>query len=706
MPLSRELPSAGSVTGIDLAEYVGDANDVGVTDGGDRIRSGRRTEDRYLPLDFGTGVEVGLYLAEGSFDSGTAVRISNLADGVREFLDERGYNVYERTCNKGFRPYAAFLTEEFGRGSGDKRLPGWVFDAPAGFRAGLLSGYVDGDGTVEERTVTAMSRSEELLEGLAELLRQFGVSTTLRETFVLYDDRRRRYRRLSVDSFCVERFAELVDLHVERKAAELDRLLGRLEEGDGYDSEDQIPGFGPVLNVAAREAGWTNRESDRRLDGASVHHLTRKQEAGRETYNRLVEELGVGGRARAFGRSDVQWKRVVSVEPLDDERTVYDLDVAVNDNFVADGVFVHNSNTTSVIAEELLDRDLPLLLVDTDGEYFGLKEEYEILHVGRTEDCDAVVGPEHADRLARLALEEHVPIVLDVSGYLDAEAADELIAEVATALFRRERQAQQPFLLLVEEMHEYLPEGRGRSDAGDALVQIAKRGRKRGLGLCGVSQRPAAVAKEFITQCDWLCWHRLTWDNDTKVARRILGEDAAEAVQELDDGEALLMADWDEQVRQVQFRRKRTFDAGATPGLEGMDRPQLNSVSSDLVAELSAVDGGHEQAELGTAPAGGSERADSVTVEDGDPADADADELRERLGRKDARIAELEGRVEELRAERRRARRRERSEGGPLWELGQLTAYLFRAAGRSLRSAGRRLTGAETSDAEPVRRED
>jgi len=31
------------------------------------------------------------------------------------------------------------------------------------------------------------------------------------------------------------------------------------------------------------------------------------------------------------------------------------------------------------------------------------------------------------------------------------------------------------------------------------------------------------VDKDFITQCDWLVWHRLTWANDTKVVDRILG---------------------------------------------------------------------------------------------------------------------------------------------------------------------------------------
>jgi hypothetical protein len=40
------------------------------------------------------------------------------------------------------------------------------------------------------------------------------------------------------------------------------------------------------------------------------------------------------------------------------------------------------SNTASVLCEELLELNLPLLIVDTDGEYYGLKERYEVLHVG------------------------------------------------------------------------------------------------------------------------------------------------------------------------------------------------------------------------------------------------------------------------------------------------------------------------------------
>lgn len=246
------------------------------------------------------------------------------------------------------------------------------------------------------------------------------------------------------------------------------------------------------------------------------------------------------------------------------------------------------SNSASVVVEELLNDGYPVLIVDVDGEYFGLKEEYELLHLGADEECDLAVGPEHAEKIAELTLEQNIPVILDVSGYLHEEEQKELIKEVGRHLFAKEKKLKKPFLILVEEVHEYLPES-GLDDVGRMLIKIAKRGRKHGLGLCGISQRPADVKKDFITQCDWHIWHRLTWDNDTKVVRRVLGSEYANAVQDIDDGEAFLHTDWDDQIRRVQFRRKHTFDAGATPGLEEIERPDLKSVSENIISELETI---------------------------------------------------------------------------------------------------------------------
>jgi hypothetical protein len=283
------------------------------------------------------------------------------------------------------------------------------------------------------------------------------------------------------------------------------------------------------------------------------------------------------------------------------------------------------SNTASVIIEKLLDNRFSTLIVDTDGEYYGLKEEYEILHVGADEECDIVVSPEHAEKIAELALEQNIPIILDVSSFLDESVAEELLLNVTRQLFAKEKKLKKPFLMLVEEVHEYIPEGGGMSEVGKMLIKVGKRGRKHGLGIVGISQRPADVKKDYITQCDWLVWHRLTWQNDTKVVGRILGSEYADAIEDMGDGEAFMMTDWSESLRRVQFHRKQTFDAGATPGLDDFERPELKSVSSDLVSELSDISDEKERRE--------SEIAD----------------LKQELDKKRQRIQQLERELEEAR---------------------------------------------------------
>ncbi|MEM4781619.1 MAG: DUF87 domain-containing protein [Halalkalicoccus sp.] len=279
------------------------------------------------------------------------------------------------------------------------------------------------------------------------------------------------------------------------------------------------------------------------------------------------------------------------------------------------------SNTASVVVEELLEAGYPVLIVDTDGEYYGLKEEYELLHAGADEECDIQVGPEHAEKVAELALEGNVPTILDVSGYLDENAADELLRETARHLFAKEKKLKKPFLLVVEEVHEYIPEGGGMDETGRMLIKVGKRGRKHGLGIVGISQRPADVKKDFITQANWLVWHRLTWDNDTKVVGRIVGSEYGERVADLDAGEAFLQTDWtDGDVRRVQFKRKRTFDAGATPGLEDFERPELKSVSDGLVGDLQSITENQERerervAELERELAGRDRRIDQLERE-------------------------------------------------------------------------------------------
>ncbi|MFT4904201.1 MAG: hypothetical protein ACI8UR_000754, partial [Natronomonas sp.] len=326
------------------------------------------------------------------------------------------------------------------------------------------------------------------------------------------------------------------------------------------------------------------------------------------------------------------------------------------------------SNSASVIAEKLLDRGYSLLAVDIDGEYYGLKEEYEILHVGGDEECDLQVNEEHAGKIAELALEQNVPIILDISSFLDESKARDLLTEVTKHLFAKEKKLKQPFLMLIEEVHEFIPEGGGMDECGRMLIKVGKRGRKHGLGIVGISQRPADVKKDFITQCDWLCWHRLTWNNDTKVVGRILGSEYANHIEEMDDGECFLMTDWAEEIRVVQFERKQTFDAGATPGLDDFERPELKSVSGDLVEELQDI------------------------TEEQEHRENRIEELQRELQSKEERIRDLEKQLSDARDLKQMADRFSR-------------AMMEQVTGRPLSTAPGRQSELEEAARGPVRRD-
>ena len=75
-----------------------------------------------------------------------------------------------------------------------------------------------------------------------------------------------------------------------------------------------------------------------------------------------------------------------------------------------------------------------------------------------------------------------------------------------------------PFLLIVEEAHNYCPErGFGNAVSSAMLRTIASEGRKFGMGLCIVSQRPAKVDKNIISQCNTNIILKVTNPNDLKA---------------------------------------------------------------------------------------------------------------------------------------------------------------------------------------------
>lgn len=119
--------------------------------------------------------------------------------------------------------------------------------------------------------------------------------------------------------------------------------------------------------------------------------------------------------------------------------------------------------------------------------------------------------------------------IVDISG-LPNEVAGPLAAMIARLLFQyklyqtQDERAKDPLLLVCEEAHRYVPD-RGEAEyaaAQSAIRRIAREGRKYGVGLMLVSQRPADIESTVIAQCGTWLVLRLTNAADQQHVSRFL----------------------------------------------------------------------------------------------------------------------------------------------------------------------------------------
>ncbi|MDP8012045.1 MAG: helicase HerA-like domain-containing protein [Thermoplasmata archaeon] len=80
----------------------------------------------------------------------------------------------------------------------------------------------------------------------------------------------------------------------------------------------------------------------------------------------------------------------------------------------------------------------------------------------------------------------------------------------------RKRDALPPLMFVVEEAHNFIPQ-QGKAMSSKILRTIASEGRKFGLGLCIISQRPAKVDKNILSQCNTQIILKVTNPNDLKT---------------------------------------------------------------------------------------------------------------------------------------------------------------------------------------------
>jgi len=167
-----------------------------------------------------------------------------------------------------------------------------------------------------------------------------------------------------------------------------------------------------------------------------------------------------------------------------------------------------------------------------------LRERYEgtVLTVDAPMDIMGVVEPGKANVLKLGSVDEEVADVV-VSHYL------ERLLRERKRFFTGKEGCPVPVLVVIEEAHVLIP--RGRSTLTKSIVaRIAREGRKFGVGLCLVSQRPRNVDEDALSQTNNKIILRLVEHSDQKYvqqASETLSEEMLGMLASLDIGEAVVL---------------------------------------------------------------------------------------------------------------------------------------------------------------------
>lgn len=178
------------------------------------------------------------------------------------------------------------------------------------------------------------------------------------------------------------------------------------------------------------------------------------------------------------------------------------------------------------------DTSLPYLRLRTRIESLRADKRFSFMFsegIDVPDTLAAVLG-----RLMRIPVDRKPISILDLSG-VPSEVTDVVVSLCSRLIFDfalwSKQDAAPPTLIVCEEAQRYVPaEHRGGFEATErVMTRIAKEGRKYGLSLALISQRPSELALEALSQCGTIFALRMSSEVDQEFVARAM-PDAAQSM--------------------------------------------------------------------------------------------------------------------------------------------------------------------------------
>lgn len=240
------------------------------------------------------------------------------------------------------------------------------------------------------------------------------------------------------------------------------------------------------------------------------------------------------------------------------------------------------STTGRVIVEGLTRQGVQCVILDPTSAWYGIKSSADGKHPGLP---FTILGGPHADlpilptvkagtTIAEFVVENDASVVIDLSDMRKGERRQFVLGFLET-LYHRMKGTKALFLV-VDECDLFVPQ-RVMGDMAQlvgAMEDIVRRGRIKGIGTALISQRPASINKEVLTQISVLVAHRIVGPQDRKALEAWIEvhgdkekrDDFLSSLHTQGKGNAWVWSpEWLDMFARIAFDKPKTFDSSATP---------------------------------------------------------------------------------------------------------------------------------------------
>lgn len=260
-----------------------------------------------------------------------------------------------------------------------------------------------------------------------------------------------------------------------------------------------------------------------------------------------------------------------------------------------------------VMAEEMIKASLPVVILDPLGATWGLRVSADGTGPGLPV---TILGGDHGDIpleptagkvVADVIVDHPGAFILDMSGFESNAAQDRFVTDFAERIYRAKATKRQPLHLIIDEADSFGPQKPmpGQQRMLGAFEAIVRRGRIRGIGVTLVTQRPAVLNKNLLTQTECLVTLQMTAPQDREAiddwvrgnGTREERDELLASLASLDRGDAWFWSpSWLRVFKRIHVRLRETWDSSKTPepGDETVEPISMADVDLDALRERMA----------------------------------------------------------------------------------------------------------------------